>query len=729
MKLNDNKSKRTRSGLWIIVVAAVILEATACIQYFYTRSALQKEAEKSARIELKRAEQEIEKHTVEMETAAKMLAMLAEQHVSHPDSAQYATSAIVRTIRNTGSVAVAYVPGYFKGERLSVSGEQIGEYFEVCSSRITEDSIYTRQIGSAQHDYTQMEWFQNGLNTDSCTWCEPYLDDSGSQTWVVSCSCPVHDHSGKIVAVVCVDMSLDYLQQISDFLYVYKESYCSIRSASGLDIVTPPDTTAGRKYETFDEDIDATGWKMSIIIPAEVIYAELKRVGLLVTILMIIGMMVLVFIISRAAKSLTNLINLSNQQERIESELNIARSIQMAMLPTRFPPFPDFPNLSAFGEVIPAKEVGGDLIDFHIRDRKLFFCIGDVSGKGVPAALVMAVTRSLFRSFTSYINSPAQIVQEMNERLSSESNQQNMFVTMFVGALDLTTGDLRYCNAGHDAPILLPVEHLLSDQVPNTLLPCDANLPLGVLPGFAFSEQSAKMEEGETLFLYTDGLTEAENSAHEQFGLERIQEQLASGSEVAATPRERIVAMQQAVANFVRGAEQSDDLTMFAVQLLERTEKQETKNKEQGTMNKEQETKNKGVGKHFSLVMRNDIQQIPTLAEWIDMIGLPDELNMSINLALEEAVSNVMLYAYPDTNSGRVLVEAEKTADRVTFIISDSGVAFDPTKQKEADITLSVEERAIGGLGIHLVRQLMDDIHYERKDEKNVLTLVKMLNC
>ena len=102
---------------------------------------------------------------------------------------------------------------------------------------------------------------------------------------------------------------------------------------------------------------------------------------------------------------------------------------------------------------------------------------------------------------------------------------------------------------------------------------------------------------------------------------------------------------------------------------------------------------------------------------------------MSINLALEEAVSNVMLYAYPDTNSGRVLVEAEKTADRVTFIISDSGVAFDPTKQKEADITLSVEERAIGGLGIHLVRQLMDDIHYERKDEKNVLTLVKMLNC
>ncbi len=735
MKPNDNNSMRTRSGLWVILVAAIVLEAIACVQFFYTRSALRREAEKRARTELKRAEQEIEKHTVEMETAAKMLAMLAEQHVNNPDSIHYATRAIVRTIRNTSSVAVAYIPSYFEGKKLKATGERIGEYFEVCSSRITEDSIFTRQIGSAEHDYTQMEWYLNGIQTDSCTWCEPYLDDSGSQTWVVSCSCPVHDSDGKIVAVVCVDMSLDYLQQLSDYLHVYQDSYCSISSATGQEIVASPDTTAGRRYEIFDEDIDATGWKMTIIVPAEVIYAELKRVGLLVTIMMLIGLALLVFILLRSAKNLVNLVNLSNQQERIESELSIARNIQMAMLPTRFPPFPDFPNLSAFGEVIPAKEVGGDLIDFYIRDRKLFFCIGDVSGKGVPAALVMAVTRSLFRSFTSYIDSPAKIVWEMNERLSSESNEQNMFVTMLVGALDLTTGELRYCNAGHDAPILLPVENMLTDQTPCTLLPCEANLPLGVMQGFTFSEQSAKLEEGETLFLYTDGLTEAENSAHEQFGMQRIQEQLATGSEVSATPRERILSMQQAVANFVRDADQSDDLTMFAVQLLERTAEQGTKNKEQGakskeqtTMNKAQEPKSKGSGEHFSLVMRNDIQQIPTLAEWVDMIGLPDELNMPINLALEEAVSNVMLYAYPDTNSGRVLVEAEKTTDRVTFIISDSGVAFDPTKQKEADITLSVEERAIGGLGIHLVRQLMDEVHYERKQEKNILTLVKMLN-
>ncbi|MBQ1874312.1 MAG: ATP-binding protein [Paludibacteraceae bacterium] len=136
-------------------------------------------------------------------------------------------------------------------------------------------------------------------------------------------------------------------------------------------------------------------------------------------------------------------------------------------------------------------------------------------------------------------------------------------------------------------------------------------------------------------------------------------------------------------------------------------------------------------GGHYSLVMRNDIQQIPTLAEWIEMIGLPQELNMPINLALEEAVSNVMLYAYPG-KSGQVLVECEKCQEpkgqKLVFTITDSGVPFDPTQQKDPDVTQSAEERPIGGLGIFLVRQIMDDIRYERKDDKNILTLVKKLN-
>ena len=694
--LSRNKTfQKARGGLWILIVAAVVLEAISCIQYFTSRASIRNEAELRAKTELSRAELEIEKHTIEMETAAQLLAMLAERHVNNPDSIYSATRLIVGTIKNTSSVAVAYVPEYFPKK---------GRYFEVCSSRISSDSIYTRQIGSSAHDYTQMEWFLNGLKDANCLWSEPYLDDSGSQTYVVSCSCPVHGKNGEVVAVVCVDLSLDYLQQISEYLQIYKGSYYSIRSSKGEDIVAHPDTVAGQKYAIFAEDIEATGWTISIIIPDDVIYAELKRIGLIVSLLMLFGLVLLLFIIIRSAKNLINVVNLSNQQERMESELGIARSIQMAMLPTRFPPFDDYPNLAAYGVVIPAKEVGGDLFDFYIRENKLFFCIGDVSGKGVPASLVMAVTRSLFRSYTSYMDSPAQIVMQMNASLTDESNEQNMFVTLFLGILDLASGELRFCNAGHNAPI-----HLQSGQERCVVLHCVANLPLGVLAGFEYNGQAVSMNEGDTLFLYTDGLNEAENIGHEQFGDKRITECLTRSENEG--PSEIIHTMQTEVATFVGDAQQSDDLTMFAFRLLNKS-----------TINHQPSQIKTG---HHSLVMRNDIQQIPTLAEWIDSLNLPQELNMPVNLALEEIVSNVMLYAYPENKSGQVLVEAETAPKRVVFTISDTGIPFDPTQQEEPDITLAAEDRQIGGLGIYLVRQLMDEIQYERKDNKNILTLIK----
>ena len=154
--------------------------------------------------------------------------------------------------------------------------------------------------------------------------------------------------------------------------------------------------------------------------------------------------------------------------------------------------------------------------------------------------------------------------------------------------------------------------------------------------------------------------------------------------------------MQADVARFVDGAQQSDDLTMLAIRYQQ-----------------------------DAIFMRNDIQQIPTLAEWIDSLGIPDDLNMSVNLALEEAVSNVMLYAYPEVKNGQVLVEFVRVNGEMIFIITDSGIPFDPTQQPPADTTLSAEERAIGGLGIHLVNQLMDEVKYERVEDKNVLTLIK----
>ena len=171
---------------------------------------------------------------------------------------------------------------------------------------------------------------------------------------------------------------------------------------------------------------------------------------------------------------------------------------------------------------------------------------------------------------------------------------------------------------------------------------------------------------------------------------------------LALRPRQIVDAMRATVASFAGDAQQSDDLTMLAIRF-----------------------------QLPAIVMRNDIQQIPTLAEWVDGLNVPAEFNMPINLALEEAVSNVMLYAYPGRTDGKVFVEylevPTEQGRQMIFTISDSGIPFDPTQKSEADITLSAEERAIGGLGIHLVRQLMDQIIYERIDDKNILTLIKKL--
>ena len=679
--------KKNHSGLWIMIVASIALEAISCLMYFTSRAAIRQEADMRAKTELRKAELEIELHTIEMETAAKTLALLVEKHIDCLDSVYAATDLAVRTMRTFTSVAVAYVPDYFP---------KAGRYFEACSSRITEDSVYTRQIGSAAHDYTEMEWWQNGFVHDSCWWCEPYMDDSGSEAPVVSCSYPVCNAQGEVVAVVCVDMRLDYLQQkLPEYLQVYKNSYFSIRSSKGGDIVRAMDTVPGRKYNIYNEEIDATGWHIEIVIPDDELFKDLNHTGKIVGILMLLGLVLLAMMLIHSSRTNKKLLESTAKNQRMENELYVAGAIQTAMLPKVFPPFQDLRNVNVYGTVKPAKEVGGDLYDFYVRHDKLFFCIGDVSGKGVPASLVMAMTRSLFRSITSHDEDAASVMTKMNKAFV-EQNTQNMFLTLFIGILDCQTGKLDYCNAGHNAPVLVESQKSKVERL--NVVP---NLPLGVEGEWEFQAQQVQMAYNDLLFLYTDGLTEAERSTHEQFGEERMMKGLAMSDYRLMSPRKLVEKMQAEVEAFVDGADQSDDLTMMAIRY-----------------------------QLPALLMRNDIQQIPTLEEWVESIGVPQELNMQMNLALEEVVTNVMLYAYPG-QSGQVLVECGKwkveSGEKLIFTITDSGIPFDPTQKEEVDITLSAEERPIGGLGIHLVRQIMDEVKYERINNQNILTLVKKL--
>ena len=263
------------------------------------------------------------------------------------------------------------------------------------------------------------------------------------------------------------------------------------------------------------------------------------------------------------SKYVEELKNTTAQKASFESELKIAHIIQMSMLPKTFPPYPDRDDIDIFGTLKPAKAVGGDLFDFHIHNEQLVFCIGDVSGKGVPASLFMAVTRSLFRNITAHELKPHHVVKALNESLS-ENNDLYMFVTLFVGVLDLQTGLLRYCNAGHDAPLLI------GNSVGT--LPCDPNLPIGIQPDWEFTEQETLINQHTTIFLFTDGLNEAENISHDQFGDQRIlnvaESLLATGNH---RPTTVVNKMNEAVHAFVGNAEQSDDLTMLAIQYKKET--------------------------------------------------------------------------------------------------------------------------------------------------------------
>ncbi|MBQ9678187.1 MAG: SpoIIE family protein phosphatase [Prevotella sp.] len=260
------------------------------------------------------------------------------------------------------------------------------------------------------------------------------------------------------------------------------------------------------------------------------------------------------------------------QKASIESELNIARSIQMSMLPKTFPPFPDCDEISIYGQLTPAKAVGGDLYDFYIRDQKMFYCIGDVSGKGIPASLVMAVTRALFRTISSHEDQPERIVSQLNDTIA-EDNELGMFVTLFVGIIDLKTGHMTYCNAGHNPPLLI-----LKGGSHIDLLPVDSNVPAGIMRGWTFCQQDTTIDSGATIFLYTDGLTEAEDINHGQFGDDRLLDMArsicADGNYSTHTLVEQMV---DAVHDFVGEAEQSDDLTMMAIQYTPKAVKKSSK--------------------------------------------------------------------------------------------------------------------------------------------------------
>ena len=727
MKNSSNRNelrKSTGAGLLLIIVAALTLEATSLLQNYFSRKGMMEEAQMRAEGQLEATRLQIIDVTHQAEAAVRNSIWIARWCLDYPDSLVRVATRIVEDNPTVMGSTLALIPNY------SLRRPLYAPY--VCREA---DSLVTKSLATPEYDYPSQEWFKKPLELGRGFWSEPYIDVGGGNVLMTTYSVPIYDNKGKKAAVLTADISLQWLAQLINNSMAYPNSFEVVISRGGQVLVSAADgqmirssidevardvddtssfarmiaamrsnqsgnitvNDDGKDNQVFYAPVEQTGWSMAIVVPDDEIYGDLRRVRFIERLFQLLGLGMLVLILRITAKNQQKYHKINEKKERMEGELQIGRNIQMSMIPNTFPPFPERNDIDLAACLIPAKEVGGDLYDFYIRDDKLFFCIGDVSGKGVPASLVMAVTRSLFRTVSVHEKSPQRIVTSMNEAMS-DMNESNMFVTLFCGILDLQSGHLRYCNAGHNPPLVLSDDMHALDVLPN--------LPLGIMADMSFQEQETDLKFDDTLFLFTDGLNEAENTEFEQFTEKRLEAVLQQHRDA----RGHLDAMKQAVSEFVGEAPQSDDLTMLVIHYMNNNYQ-------------------KSSERH--LILHNDIQQIPQLADFIETIAseanLDQGLAMSLNLALEEAVTNVIEYAYPEGSDGLVDIEAVIREGQLDFIISDSGKPFDPTAKPEVDITAGVEERPIGGLGIHLVRHIMDSVSYKREDGKNYLTMIKKI--
>ena len=401
-------------------------------------------------------------------------------------------------------------------------------------------------------------------------------------------------------------------------------------------------------------------------------------------------------------------------KERFAGELSAARDIQLSMVPKVFPPFPQRSDLDLYAILIPALEVGGDLYDFAMLDSDhLYLAIGDVSGKGIPAALLMAVGKTLLKSTVQAVRAPARALRHVNQELS-EDNASCMFITMFCGILNLKTGDFIYANAGHNPPWLRRRDGAMER------LDERASPALGMQPGTNYQSYSRRLGTGDMLVLYTDGVTEAMNPGNVMFGEAGLLAYVRREGHQSAQPL--LEGLGRAVHAHAAGAAQSDDITALAVRFLAQP------------INLDGQPGSEVAARapDAALSLRNHLDELSRLAAWVEeqavARALPADFVGNLNLALEEWVVNVISYAYEDEAERTIELRLWRDPGELRITIEDDGRPFDPTTQAEVDTTLALEHREIGGLGIYFIRKTMDRFAYRRESGRNIVTMAKTID-
>lgn len=386
------------------------------------------------------------------------------------------------------------------------------------------------------------------------------------------------------------------------------------------------------------------------------------------------------------------------EKEKASAELSVATAIQSASIPNTFPAFPNRKDFDIYGTMIPAKEIGGDLFNFFlIDDDHLAFVIGDVSGKGVPAALFMMVTNILITEIAKAGGTPGQILTEVNDRICAH-NQADMFVTLWLGILEISTGKVIAANGGHDDAAIYHKDTGTFD-----LLKTKHGFLVGTMPGIKYKDFEFQIAKGDKIFLYTDGVPEATNADKKMFTLDNMLRTLNVNKNKSA--QKIIEGVKESAFKFVGDAPQFDDMTMLCIEL------------------------GKDESKEIIVDAKTDnLSQVTSfISSFLKENNCSAKAEKQIILAVDEAFTNIANYAY-DGKDGKVDITIQQENNVVTIVMRDEGKLYDPLDKEDPDISLSAEDRQIGGLGVFLVKRNLDDVSYSYENNRNVLTMKKKID-
>lgn len=711
------KSLSARLTYHIMAVVLVMMVVIAAVVYFAVREYMLAEAQDRHLSIMLEHYQDMRRKLSEVYMAVENNVHDIERDLDHPDQLFDHMNRIVSQNGSIASCALVFKEYYYPSK---------GRLFIPFARRDDVGCVRVTRVDSTYHSEFSDIWVKEQMQKDESGWTKPYYESkifaSGQkQRLLATYGVPIHNSHGAPVAMICADLALEELSDsimadVNKMVKNYEQgqrhhSYFFIVDRRGTIIMHPDEDRITKNLEkevghemkahrgTCVTKIDGVesmmtyrgvhpvGWVMVFVTPLDAIQSNAKRLNIIILAVMLLGLLVIYLFCRRQIKDIADPVAM--QKANLEHELKIANGIQMAML-TKALHSPSG-AVDLYATLTPARDVGGDLYDYFVLEGRLVFCIGDVSGKGVPAALLMAVMRSMFRSEARRADRAANIVDAMNLNLSEEYTGGD-FVTMFVGILDLSSGHLDYCNAGHEAP-------LVSGQ----LLDVKRNLPVGALSDWAYEGQQTQLKPGDMLFLYTDGLSEAMNNKGELLGRQRVQ-QLASEHSKDTAPQ-LVELMEAEVHRHAGDAEQNDDITLMAIKWQPASHPSP-------------------LTSHLSMrASMDDISRIePFIAHVAKEAGMEGREAKRLRLAVEEAVANIINHGQATT----IKLQATMDNHQLVLDIDDDGQPFDPTGDSSTDFSVPADQRPPGGLGIMFLHQMTNGLEYQRLDGHNILTIKKV---